>query len=284
MSDLAVIETDQRELVASIRAAIAATASTAEVMDLKERIEAARVWAKAYQQINEHRADLLRLEVDALVRLVELDGLHLLSTVEANTARWLAGAGVEGRAEILSRYGAAASAQGMRWMESRDSGRKVRQSVAREAGRQWVQDRSEAQAAIVSELDTFFDLGLPFEVADLASRVAMNLGAPSDDFMEGVREMCRTALRKSPSTTVAGTVIPRFVTSRVDANQWVRVPTMHATYGDLLESLAMREEQLRQDQEALGRFREFVREVAAHTQDRDAVVGDVLPVRDEVAA
>ena len=154
--------------------------------------------------------------------------------------------------------------------------RKQRESHA-DLGRRWASgERESIRTSIEQAVGRLSRFGRPFEVADIADVVIADSDPTADDFTEGVREMCRAVLRRSPSRLVDGTIIPKFITTQLPDGSWVRVPTISATYADVARNLQMREEQLRQDQAALDKFREFVRRVASVSTDPEALVADIL--------
>lgn len=156
-----------------------------------------------------------------------------------------------------------------------------RQEAAEERkdfGRRWAsgKGRMKVSDAIEARMSDYTQSGMPFEVAEMAEGVAAVLGEPDEDFMQGVREMCRKALRESPTELVGETIIPKYVTSQLPDGTWVRVPALNATYGDLLISLAAREDQMEKVQNALDKFRTFVEKVASFTPEKDDRVQDIL--------
>src|SRR5690625_6300957 len=62
-----------------------------QVTDLRARMEAIKAWARTHKQVKHLRLDLLRIEIAALVRMVELGGLDHLSSTEAECGLYLQG-------------------------------------------------------------------------------------------------------------------------------------------------------------------------------------------------
>jgi len=276
-NELAAIDIAAAATMDAVRAALREADTAEDAFEINSRIHAAKAWAKAHGKLRDYRAQLLRLEVEALVRVVQLGGEELLSGRERIAAVAFAAMTPDALEACLADMGAVSTAAGLYQRFADDRDERQRRAVHVDMGRQWASgERESVRSAIEDALGDYSRFGTPFEVADIADRVIDATAPTADDFMEGVREMCRSVLRKSPSRLVDGTIIPKFITSQLPDGSWVRVPTINATYADVTRNLQMREDQLRQDQAALDRFREFVRRVAAVSTDPAALVADIL--------
>lgn len=276
-TDLAV-STKLGAMMEAVRAAIAACDDPSAAHETIARIAAARAWARAHEKIREFRLELLTLEVDALVRVVQLGGESLLPKRDREAGVWLASKTPEERAALLADSGAQTTARGMcKAIWDRQGAVDVAQKIQR-AGRAWAggerQTVHDVMAAVMSRYER---LGTPFEVADMAAAVIDRSDFDGDsDFVEGVREMCRKELGASPVELIDGTVIPRFITSKLPDGSWVRIPTMNATLSDLRETIAMRREQLAQDSAALARLVTFEERVSERADNDLSRIGDVI--------
>lgn len=275
--DIAAIEQTTVSTMGAVREALREAETAAEAFEINSRIQAAKAWAKAHGKLRDYREQLLRLEVEALVRVVQLGGEELLSGRERVAAVAFASMTPEAREALLSDMGTITTAAGLYQRFATEREERNRRASHADLGRRWASgERESIRTSIEQAVGRFSRFGRPFEVADIADVVIADSDPTADDFTEGVREMCRAVLRRSPSRLVDGTIIPKFITTQLPDGSWVRVPTISATYADVVRNLQMREEQLRQDQAALDKFREFVRRVASVSTDPEALVGDIL--------
>lgn len=259
---------------ADLTSAIRAAVRIEDVSEARARIEAVKAWAKVHGKTKDMRLDLLRLEVEALVRLVELDGLDTLTPAERKAARHLASLTSDERDELITRRGTFTTASGMcaaMWREehlerqldlSRRRGREFASSPGRSAEYDPEEGRDAAHSianVLGGLLDVYTNEGQPFTTSEIADHIiseAAQGDAVEEDaaLLQGVREVVREAIRKAPALSIDGTVLPRLVTARTDEGQHVRVPVEFATMAHLADMIAMRREQLEQDRKALERL------------------------------
>lgn len=275
---------DQLPMVEAVRDAIRACATPEDALEAAARVQAAKAWAKAHGQLRQHRLDLLRLEMDALIRVAELGGSHLLSRSDREAAEFLLAMTPEAREALAEQSGATTTAAGMVRSFRREQEDEANRRNIRQAGRDWATGERGAWEQIKELVDEYNVNGVPFEVADVADDLMVTAEPMTGEFMEGVREMCRTYLRRLPSTELDGTIIPRFITSQLPDGKWVRVPTPSATIADCMTNLRMREDQLEQDRRALERFAQFVERLVSYGAAEDALVADVLAMSVKGAA
>lgn len=244
--------------------------SLGDLTEMRARIEAARAWAKVHNQVKEMRLDLLKVEVEALVRVVDLGGLDTLPARDRRAASHLASLTPAERSALVEASGNATTAAGMCrtvWMEqelaeeraaNRTRGIRFAERPTAPNGdlvaiaRARVADVSAVLANVVeSHADT---AGPTFTVDQMADEV-INEAALGDDLdpavKEGVREVCRRALRQAPVVEIDGTRLPRVVTARDEAGNYIRIPVENALLSHFDDMRAMRLEQIQQDQAAL---------------------------------
>lgn len=245
--------------------------SASELTDLTEaraRIEAARAWAKVHKQVKEMRLDLLRVEVEALVRIVELGGLESLPARDRKPAQYLAGLSFGDRATLVAQSGQSiTTATGMVrsiWTaddleRERAKSRRLGQALAtrpdlpddEDLHRQIKESTYRVEDVLGEVLDTFTAAGVAFSINDFAEEVihtaAIGSTALDPDVEEGVREVCRSAVRKAPVVQIDGTILPRFITAKDDAGHFFRYPVENATLAHLAQMIVGRREQLAQD-------------------------------------
>ena len=101
-----------------------------------------------------------------------------------------------------------------------------------------------------------------------------------EEYKEGVKEICRKALRSSKIDTIGDKKAPRFVTY-MDKNimdQWLRIPFENATLKQLNQMVILREEQLSQDQKAYNNLQSIYEELTEMTTEetKDKTIKDIL--------
>lgn len=277
-----------------------------EYTDFRARIEAARAWAKVHKKTKQVRLDLLRLEVLALVRIVELGAADTLGR-DRNAAEWLAnlsdaereqfirdsGEGVTTaagmvrtiqRIESLERDLRHYRSAGQHFAHTPDPGEWTDEQVIR-ARQGYVMDIA---AALANTVEQYAPDGEPFTIDEMADAIVADAAIEqrhvSDSaFMEGVREVCRKAIRSAPPLSVGGLPIPSTITALTPEEQYVRIPAANATVGHLDQMVEIRREQLAQDQAALARLEEVARALHAlpgsspESRIISLVAGQVIP-------
>lgn len=260
----------------AIHAAIRACSTTDQAVEARAQVAAAKAWAQAHGQLRDYRQTLLLLEVEALVKVVELGGAHLLSASERKAGEWLAGKTVEERRELVRAEGTRTSVSGLCRALWADAEQKATNARAKSAGIAWASgDRQPLRTLIEEVIDDRAVSGRPFDIEDVAECVSEDV-PPDSALMEGVREVCRRTIRKAPTTEWGSTVIPKFITSRLPDGSFVRVPTPNARFADLLVMIDMRRSQLAQDEEALARLLEFKDRVESFHPDDDTLLGRIV--------
>lgn len=299
MSDLV---TQRNVDFTQLSAAIDSAETIVDLHEIRARAEAMKAWAKVHRLAKDLRLDLLRIEVDALVRIVELGGADTLSSGDRKAAEWMAAMSPAERDELLAKSGNATTAAGMCRSVWREEEIKQHRFRARAAGIQFAEEPtppgawdeaairavrrgySTVSGALADLLDEYTDEGEPFTVPEMAERILEDsLSRRLDDtdldpdFEEGVREVCRTAVRKAPPLTVDGTVIPKFITARLSDGEFIRVPTLNALVEHVDDMVRIRTEQLAQDQAALRQLKEFRDRIkAVPGADQYSRVGDLI--------
>lgn len=244
--------------------------SLTDLTETRARIEAARAWAKVHNQVREMRLDLLRVEVEALVRIVELGGLATLPARDRKSAEYLAAMTREERSRLVQQSGTSTTAAGMCRSIFLEEELERERAFGRTKGRRFAdgppmsdgdrveaaKDRVAAVSAVLAEVVASYtsEDSQAFTVEDIAEDVinAAALGDAVDPAVrEGVREVCRTALRRAPVIEIDGTRLPRLITARDAEGSYVRIPVENALLSHLDEMRDLRREQLAQDSAAL---------------------------------
>lgn len=279
MTQLAVISDVVSRQTQTLEALIEMIRDTSDLNDLKEaraRIEAARGWAKIHGHAKHLRLKLLTVEVEALVRIYELDGLdQLVSSRDRRAAEFLGKMSQDQRDKLIAESGTTTTAAGMcATIWNKQEQERLRQEFHDDGERfaehppvlydEDVIERSRSSVAqnlsgvLANISDYYMDGGLPFTIDELAEEIIAEAGIDADiaydeTFREGVREVCRRAIRTSPPLSINGTRLPKMLTVRDKLGHYRRVPTMNATLAHLVGDIEMRKEQIVQDQAALDR-------------------------------
>lgn len=268
-----------------------------ELREARARTEAVKAWAKAHGKLAEIRLDLLRVEVALLVRIAEVGALRVLSDRDAKAVRWLAALSAQEREHLLKTVGKTTTAAGMCqavWTAEENARAhranfEIGQARAEEPCAPDMETATAeawhavvgVNAALAKVLDDYLTEGVAFSVDDLADEVMQSAGnhhyAQDEGIAEGVREVCRRAIRRAPTVKLDGTVLPRLVTTRTDDGQYIRIPVENALMANLDDMLVLRREQVAADQAALAALEAVanrLREVPGCT--RESRIGDLI--------
>lgn len=275
-----------------LAAAVSTLSDLGEVKEARARIEAVRAWAKVHQKLRDLRLDLLRAEVSALVRIVELGGINDLPARDRRAAEHLAGLSASERARMLASAGAnCTTAAGMvravwdqdelaqlkrtRFQAGRDlaSAPPVR-PLSDEAIKTASRHVTDVAAALKTVVDNYTSRGVPFTTQQMAEEIVETaaLGdqiSGDDSLMNGVLEVCRAAIRSAPALHIRGTVLPRLITCQTEDGAFIRVPVENATLSQLDDMRRLRCEQIEQDRAALRKLDEVAQRLRGITGAHD---------------
>lgn len=288
-------------LLGNIRSA----SSLVDLTEARARIEAARAWAKVHGQVKEMRLDLLRVEIEALVRIVELGGIDTLPAKDRKAARHLANLTTEERASLVAASGSATTAAGMLrsvWLteeleQERAANRRMGRALAEAPDlptdaevQADVRRTTYAVEDVLGEMvEEFIEAGEEFTTGEFASevirRAALGSKAEDPDVEAGIRDVCKEAIRRQPVVKIEGTILPRFVTALSEAGNHVRIPVENALLRHLDQMCEMRREQIAQDQRRLDELEAALRRLrdvpGAKEESRigDIVASTLIPER-----
>lgn len=300
-TDLAVITAElagQNRQTTDLIQRIRVSTDLDDLVEVRARIEAQRAWAKVHGQAKKLRLQLLVVEIEALVRIVELGGLDCLPKRDRRAAQWLASMTVEQRSALIAESGSATTAVGLCGTVFQQQDCRDRMAAQKRRGRDFadapsaddvpINDRIAAAAARAQDLggvlhnvlDKWVRQGIEFTVPEIAEQIIEECGIDPEQageaFQEGVAEVVRTALRTAPPMVIDGTPIPKVITVRRDGG-YVRIPTENATLAHLDDMILMRREQAQQYLDAVQRLQDAadrLREMAAG--DRTIRIGALL--------
>jgi hypothetical protein len=272
--DVALISDDLENIqhdLASLLAQVRQIDDLADLTEARARIEAVKAWAKIHGEAKALRLTLLTLEAEALVRVIDLGGSDQLATRDRKAAEYLAAMTATERAKFVReggrQYTTIVGLCASVWREDEDrrwrydryrDGRRLAAHPDEMTDAEGIESaRSQVQAvsAVLAELvDEHTRSGQSFTIAELAAEVieAASLHEYDDDqeLLRGVRSVCREAVARAPIVTLEGTALPRFVTARTSEGTYIRIPVENALLSHLADMVALRREQLRQDQTA----------------------------------
>lgn len=303
---------NHKNSIAELIAGIKATTEIGDLHEARARAEALKAWAKVHGKTKEMRLDLLRIEVEAIVRIVELGGITTLPAVDRKAAQWLADMTPLDRAKFVNDSGSATTARGMCqavWREHEvkemrhqkyNIGKKLAEEpqppkVFDEDGIVAARERATSIAGSLANItDRYIKNGAEFTIDELAEELIDEAGLPEEfaedeTIQQGVRDVCRRAVQNSPPLSINGTAIPRLIMAR-NGKKFVRIPVMNATVAHLDDMIAMRREQIEQDKAALQRLEEFAALVKARGGARPEsrigpiIASSITTPRDEQAA
>lgn len=296
------------EIVASQIAALEQIAQAIRATDLLEdltearaRIEAVRAWSKVHKEAKSMRLQLLIVEVEALVRIVELGGADTLSFGDREAAEWLAAKTPEERELAIRQSGSITTASGMvrsiirqemadqAMQETRADGiRLATNPPLAEYDEKAVQaaraNAANLSAVIADVAEEYMSTGMAFTVDELVDQILYEAAIESEvaedkAFREGVSEVSRRFIRTTPPLSVEGIPIPRIITVRIDGKVH-RIPVSNATLAHLDADIADRQEQVRHDQAKVQKMidvRSKLSAMLSATDDADSIrIGTIL--------
>lgn len=259
---------------------VAQATAASDVNDVRARVAAAKAWAKVHNKVKQVRLDLLRIEVAALKRLGELGVFDGLNAGEIEAAKWLASATDDEVETALSKAGqnVSTAAGVVRLAKEFESIRE-----RHDAGYAWAKNPTVNEDGFAGYSDDDLDdvrhevptitgvlneiiadyteASEPFTVDEVAEAVLSQSKIPHNKhdaaFMDGIRRACRDAVGKWVPKRLGPTVIPQFITCRIDDGKFVRIPTVNAKLPHLDDMIAIREESIQRDQDAIKRLMEI---------------------------
>jgi hypothetical protein len=265
--------------LADITAAIKSADSIEDLKEARARIEAMKAWAKVHNLTKQLRLDLLIIEVEALVRIVELDGADTLSAMDRQAAEYLAAMKPADRIKFVHESRQATTAAGLcRSVWREDEIKRERQNrivigrqlaeeptppVYDEEAIKMARDYANGIQGVLEKITAdYIECGEEFTIEEITDQIMAD--SMPDDMVEddairkGVSEVVREAVRRSPVLTFNGTSIPRVITAR-NEGKYIRIPTMNATVAHLDDMILMREQQIEQDQIKLDKLKVFAK-------------------------
>lgn len=294
LSEARIVRATMADLLTFVQGADAEAAR--EALD---KVRMAREWARLKKVAQEVTADLLRVEIACLRRIVALDATSILSVSQASAARFFAPFTDTEIADLIARFPGTSSAitlqQHVRAKAAADRARQGGRDFAANPGPAMVtgnelnratraagRDFAGAMAAVLDRLAASDDVtvaemtAVAYDELNITPRGEM---ATDTAIREGIAEVCRQALRQSKALTVGELSAPKFVTClREDGVTWTRVPFASATLSQLDQMIELREEQLRQDRAALDRLK------AVRTAVSNTPGGAAMPLGKRVQA
>lgn len=267
MSEIAASQIAALEQIAQ---AIRATDQLEDLTEARARIEAVRAWSKVHKEAKAMRLQLLIVEVEALVRIVELGGADTLSYGDREAAEWLAAKTPQERDAVIRQSGTITTASGMvrSIIRQEEADRAMKATRADgvyaalnpppsdaydEEAIQAARVTANSLSAVIAEVaEEYMSTGMAFTVDELVDQIMHEAAvdpevAEDKAFREGVSEVSRRFIRTTPPLSVEGVSIPRIITVRINGKMQ-RIPVANATLAHLAADIADREEQIKHDQ------------------------------------
>ena len=298
---------EMRVTLAAIAAAVRATDDAETLKANTDKVRMAREWARLHKVTREVHADLIRVEVECLRRLAQLgtEGLALLTPNERKAAEFFASLDDDDIEAVVADFGDRSTACAIYRAHVKASESSYMRDLGRRIARgeePWDSSLSDEQkmadaverfrfntaGAVEQLLSEYATAGTAFYVEDVADDLISRLNAEDGikvggaAIREGIREVCRKAIRSSRPATIFGTDAPRFVTcsAHPDSDQdFMRVPFENATLPQLEEMVTLRRKQLEEDQAALARLvavRDHLASLIHPGDRRDVTIGLAL--------
>jgi hypothetical protein len=311
MTSLERVGTDLAAMRQTIKKALVFVSDAAtpeEVLDAINQTKLVREWAKINKLHAQVHVDLLRVEIQCLVKIATLGAVKQLPSAyraaadffgtmnPANLDAAITAHGSEtttllafhralarnGVYEGEKKYWEGKSEQ--QWPvpdHATGDGYDDAEGIA-EARQRWHNDSA---AALITVVDMFFDDDQPFTVFEMADAVIEQVGFSPDvswGMREGLHEICRRAIREAPDVLIYGTRAPRFVTctttGRDGVEQFVRVPFGAATLDQLQQMVDLRAEQADRAANVAAEMRMLAKQLRAHVLpfDKSPRLGDLV--------
>lgn len=296
-------------------AAIAVYARTVDdpeiLKGLTARINAARELAKMQDDVRDIRRMLMHAEVAVIIRRGELEHSKLNAWEKSAYTAFVAAGETGTRVYVdahFEEHGKASTLGRTLLREQRDEEFRAQgeefvrdpQAHARElkengtetewsdldAYERYIEgSREDVYSHMQSIIEAFTKTGQPFTVNEVADELIDWVGeTPSscevyaDDiaFRDGVRRMCREAVRASTTLMFEGDRLPASVAVTADQG-WVRIPLRSVTPSDLASTIRERELQIARDQASVDRLARFLKSITASGCDEFEPIADYLP-------
>lgn len=242
-----------------------------------DKVKLAREWAKIQKKTEEMYSQLLRIEIECYIRIYNLDCLHILNHTQKKVAYFFSQmTEPEIKKLIKSNSGSSAFKIFRDYTYNQDKanfynkGKDFANSnydkddfiIDLEKNKETYDYKNYAQnknAAIAAILDDYSSKNESFTVEQFTDDLIIEMGIEDskiyghEGFKEGIREVCRSAIRSAKTIFFKDKKTPRFVTclSPDIETGYIRIPFENATLEQFTEMIELRKEQLEQDRKAL---------------------------------
>ena len=256
-----------------------------DIKETMDKVKKARELAKVLEKLNEVRLDLFRIEIAAVIRASELDINIKGVTKEESKMFQSIGNRPE---EYQSLYGEVWTTSQVVWAYRR----KVKIGEAKDRGRSFYKEQAaknenhesfyySLQDAMRIIIETASTQDKPFSTDDLYKSLIKSVKHenPETDieaYSEGVKEICRNAMRSEKILTIGEKKAPAFVTVKTDSGDYIRVPFRLSNIDQLESMIEIREEQLKQNQAALNNLIKIKEDLESLTNDKKKKIEDIL--------
>lgn len=287
-----------RQALSSL-AEYARTAETPAILDeLSIKTRAARELADLQDDADEIRRLLMHVDVAILMRRAELgEKLHARGVAAVKV---FTDVGPERVAEFIEShgtdYGKASSlllglAAKIKADDEAAHGESfaLRPTYARPYSEPTAEQvREQLRASLAADLHglvaAYTELGQPFTVdqvtddlLDYCNDVADSDRLYRSAFRDGVRRMCREAVRNASTVRYDGKALPDAIAVYAPREGWVRIPLANATPAHLSQTISVRLEAIQRDQDAVDNLTRFRDSLTAAGCREDEQISSYLP-------
>lgn len=256
-----------------------------DIKEIINKVKKTRELAKVLEKLNEVRFDLFRIEIAAVIKASELDIKINGITKEESKIFQSIGNRPE---EYQKLYGEVWTTSQVVWAHRR----KVKIGEAKDKGRSFYKQNVaknenhesfyySLQDAMKTIIETASSKDKPFSTNDLYIELikAAKKENPDTDieaYSEGVKEICRNAMKAEKILTIGEKKAPAFVTTKTESGDYIRVPFRLSNIDQLESMIEIREEQLKQDQAALDNLIKIKEDLESLTNDKKKKIEDIL--------
>lgn len=278
---------------------------------IRETYDQGRAWRSYYKTlgiVEEIRVELLQIEIICIVRLYDL-GAELPKKVSEPMAVFFKTNGIDVN-YYLKEYSNIFTALGIykKYIKMQDLKNAFHAGVKAGFNKDNQTDKNLSESEIKNKsMSNYYDIqaamkriadelsveGKSFTVSEMADKYfdeynKKEISEEDGAYKEGLKEVCRYALRTTKIDTVGEREAPRYVTyidSVLDEERFMRIPFEYATLDQLGHMIKFRELQLKQDSGSLENLKNILDDLLGMAGNQKTKrVGDILGVFRDGAA
>lgn len=267
------------------------------ILDYQQKIKAVREYFKALKQIEKVRVDLLRIEIACIIKLWKLDTQAYGMSKDA--CKYFIKNGEDVNIYLAKYPDAVTAANIYKAFKKEENAKQAFQDginaatgspaphsftneseIKKEANEEYFKTQN-AMNILVNDLIANSEAFTITEMTDLF--IEKYNGVPTDcrdEYIRGLKWVCRNAIGKIKIDTIGDKKAPRFVTYMDDAHDgesWVHIPFEFANLEQLNQMIELRKEQLSQDSAALNNLECIYEELSGFANNnQNKTIKDIL--------